>query len=39
MICYDRLWKNLIDNHMNKMELRDRTVISTGKCFYEILLR
>ena len=23
MICYDRLWKTLIDNHMNKTELRD----------------
>lgn len=30
MICYDRLWKTLIDKHMNKMELRDRVGISNG---------
>lgn len=28
MICYDRLWKTLIDRHMNKTELRDRIKIS-----------
>lgn len=30
MICYDRLWKTLIDKHMNKMELRERIGISNG---------
>ncbi len=30
MICYDRLWKTLIDKHMNKMDLRDRIGISNG---------
>ena len=30
MICYDRLWKLLIDKHMNKTELRDRIGISNA---------
>ena len=30
MICYDRLWKTLIDKHMNKTELRDRIGISNA---------
>ncbi|KAI4450431.1 hypothetical protein C823_004964 [Eubacterium plexicaudatum ASF492] len=28
MICCDRLWKTLIDKHMNKTELRNRIGIS-----------
>lgn len=30
MICYDRLWKTLIDKHLNKTELRDRIGISNA---------
>ncbi len=30
MISYDRLWKTLIDKHMNKTELRDRIGISNA---------
>lgn len=30
MICYDKLWKTLIDHHMNKTELRDRIGISNA---------
>ena len=30
MISYERLWKTLIDNHMNKTELRDRIGISNA---------
>lgn len=30
MICYDKLWKTLIDKHMNKTELRDRIGISNA---------
>lgn len=30
MISYDRLWKTLIDKHMNKTELRDRIRISNA---------
>ena len=30
MICYDRLWKTLIDKHMNRTELRDRSGISNA---------
>lgn len=30
MISYDRLWKMLIDKHMNKTELRDRIGISNA---------
>lgn len=30
MICYDRLWKTLIDNHMKKTELWDRIGISNA---------
>lgn len=30
MICYDRLWKTLIDKHMKKTELRDRIGISNA---------
>lgn len=30
MICYDRLWKTLIDKHMNKTELRDKINISNA---------
>ena len=30
MICYDRLWKILIDKHMNRTELRDKIGISNA---------
>ncbi len=30
MISYNRLWKTLIDKHMNKTELRDRIGISNA---------
>ena len=30
MISYDKLWKTLIDKHMNKMELRDWIGISNA---------
>ncbi len=30
MISYDRLWKTLIDKHLNKTELRDRIEISNA---------
>ncbi len=30
MISYDRLWKTLIDKHMNRTELRDRIGISNA---------
>ena len=30
MISYDRLWKTLIDRHMNKTELRERIGISNA---------
>lgn len=30
MICYDRLWKTLIDKHMKRTELRDRVGISNA---------
>ena len=30
MICYDRLWKTLIDKHMNRTELRDKIGISNA---------
>lgn len=30
MICYDRLWKMLIDKHMNKTELKDRIGVSNA---------
>ena len=30
MICYDRLWKTLIDKHLKKTELRDKIGISTA---------
>lgn len=30
MISYDRLWKTLIDKHLNKTELRDRIGISNA---------
>lgn len=30
MISYDRLWKTLIDKHMNKTELRDKIGISNA---------
>lgn len=30
MISYDRLWKTLIDKHMNKTELRDLIRISNA---------
>lgn len=30
MICYDRIWKTLIDKHMKKTELRDRVGISNA---------
>lgn len=30
MICYDRLWKTLIDKHMKKTELRDKIGISNA---------
>lgn len=30
MISYDRLWKTLIDMHLNKTELRDRIGISNA---------
>ena len=30
MISYDRLWKTLIDKHLNKTELRDRIRISNA---------
>ncbi len=30
MICYDKLWKILIDKHMNKTELRDQIGISNA---------
>lgn len=30
MICYDRLWKTLVDNHMKKTELRDKIGISNA---------
>lgn len=28
MFCYDKLWKLLIDRHMNKVELRDAARIT-----------
>ncbi len=28
MFCYDKLWKILIDRHMNKVELRDAVGIT-----------
>lgn len=28
MFCYDKLWKMLIDRHMNKVELRDAAGIT-----------
>ena len=30
MISYDKLWKTLIDKHMNKTQLRDRIGISNA---------
>lgn len=30
MISYDRLWKTLIDRHMNRTELRDKVGISNA---------
>ncbi|MCD7826374.1 MAG: helix-turn-helix domain-containing protein [Clostridiaceae bacterium] len=30
MICYDRLWKTLIDKHMKKMDLKEQTGISNA---------
>lgn len=30
MICYDRLWKTLIDRHMNRTQLRDKIGISNA---------
>ncbi|MCI8284889.1 MAG: helix-turn-helix domain-containing protein [Clostridia bacterium] len=30
MISYDKLWKTLIDRHMNKTELRERIGISNA---------
>ena len=30
MICYNRLWKTLIDKHMNRTELRDKIGISNA---------
>ena len=30
MICYDRLWKTLIDKHLKKTELRDKIGISNA---------
>ena len=30
MICYERLWKTLIDKHMKRTELRDRIGISNA---------
>lgn len=30
MISYDRLWKTLIDRHMNRTELRDKIGISNA---------
>lgn len=30
MICYDRLWKTLIDKHLNKTALRDKIGISNA---------
>lgn len=30
MICYDRLWKTLVDRHMKKTELRDKIGISNA---------
>lgn len=30
MISYDRLWKTLIDAHINRTELRDRIGISNA---------
>lgn len=30
MICYDRLWKTLIDRHMNRTALRDKIGISNA---------
>lgn len=30
MVCYDRLWKTLIDKHLKKTELRDRIKISNA---------
>ncbi len=30
MICYDGLWKTLIDRHMNRTELRDKIGISNA---------
>lgn len=30
MISYDRLWKTLIDKHMNKTELRDLIGVSNA---------
>ena len=30
MICYDSLWKTLIDRHMNRTELRDKIGISNA---------
>ena len=30
MISYDKLWKTLIDKHMNRTELRDRIGISNA---------
>ncbi len=28
MFCYDKLWKLLVDKHMNKVELRDAARIT-----------
>lgn len=30
MLSYDRLWKRLIDEHMNKTQLRDKIGISNA---------
>ena len=30
MFCYDKLWKMLIDKHMNKVELRDAAGITSA---------
>ena len=30
MICYDKLWKTLIDKHLKKTELRDKIGISNA---------
>lgn len=30
MICYDKLWKTLIDKHLKKTELRDKIRISNA---------